>query len=187
MITDYTRLINKEYPLPPDYVPPDLIDIGLPFDCAPGNPKRLLEKRTAYAARELICRSQHEGISLCCISGYRSYDRQKELFRDSSYVAAPGTSEHQSGLALDLSSPSVQMELAEEFGETPEGRWLASHAPFYGFILRYPFGKEEITQYPYEPWHIRFVTRTLAIYLTKTGMTLDEYYTIQKKDCTMTV
>ena len=54
MITDYTRLINKEYPLPPDYVPPDLIDIGLPFDCAPGNPKRLLEKRTAYAARELI-------------------------------------------------------------------------------------------------------------------------------------
>lgn len=111
MITDYTRLINKEYPLPPDYVPPDLIDIGLPFDCAPGNPKRLLEKRTAYAARELICRSQHEGISLCCISGYRSYDRQKELFRGSSYVAAPGTSEHQSGLALDLSSPSVHMEV----------------------------------------------------------------------------
>lgn len=111
MITDYTRLINKEYPLPPDYVPPDLIDIGLPFDCAPGNPKRLLEKGTAYAARELICRSQHEGISLCCISGYRSYDRQKELFRGSSYVAAPGTSEHQSGLALDLSSPSVQMSL----------------------------------------------------------------------------
>lgn len=115
MITDYTRLINKEYPLPPDYVPPDLIDIGLPFDCAPGNPKRLLEKRTAYAASELICRSQHEGISLCCISGYRSYDRQKELFRGSSYVAAPGTSEHQSGLALDLSSPSVQMELTEKF------------------------------------------------------------------------
>ena len=79
MITDYTRLINKEYPLPPDYVPPDLIDIGLPFDCAPGNPKRLLEKRTAYAASELICRSQHEGISLCCISGYRSYDRQKNF------------------------------------------------------------------------------------------------------------
>ena len=132
MITDYTRLINKEYPLPPDYVPPDLIDIGLPFDCAPGNPKRLLEKRTAYAARELICRGQHEGISLCCVSGYRSYDRQKELFRGSSYVAAPGTSEHQSGLAIDLSSPSVQMKLTEKFGDTPEGRWLASHAPFYG-------------------------------------------------------
>ena len=114
-------------------------------------------------------------------------DRQKELFRGSSYVAAPGTSEHQSGLALDLSSPSVQMKLTEKFGDTPEGRWLASHAPFYGFILRYPFGKEDITRYPYEPWHIRFVTRTLAIYLTKTGMTLDEYYTIQKKDCAMTV
>ena len=79
MITDYTRLINKEYPLPPDYVPPDLIDIGLPFDCAPGNPKRLLEKRTAYAARELICRSQHEGICLCCISGYRSMTAKKSF------------------------------------------------------------------------------------------------------------
>ena len=79
------------------------------------------------------------------------------------------------------------MKLTEKFGDTPEGRWLASHAPFYGFILRYPFGKEDITRYPYEPWHIRFVTRTLAIYLTKTGMTLDEYYTIQKKNCTMTV
>ena len=77
--------------------------------------------------------------------------------------------------------------LTEKFGDTSEGRWLASHAPFYGFILRYPLGKEDITRYPYEPWHIRFVTRTLAIYLTKTGMTLDEYYTIQKKDCIMTV
>ena len=57
----------------------------------------------------------------------------------------------------------------------------------YGFILRYLEDKEHITGYGYEPWHIRFVTRTLAIYLTKTGMTLDEYYTIQKKDCTMTV
>ena len=179
MVIDYTRLINKEYPLPPDYVPPDLIDIGLPFDCAPDDSKRLLEKRTAYAARELICRGQHEGISLCCISGYRSYNRQQELFRGSSYVAAPGTS--------DLSSPSVQMELTEKFGDTPEGRWLASHAPFYGFILRYPLGKEDITRYPYEPWHIRFVTRTLATYLTKTGMTLDEYYLLQKKSCTMTV
>ena len=79
------------------------------------------------------------------------------------------------------------MKLTEKFGDTPEGHWLASHASFYGFILRYPFGKEDITRYPYEPWHIRFVTRTLAIYLTKTGMTLDEYYTIQKKDCAMTV
>lgn len=187
MIIDYTRLINKEYPLPPDYVPPNLVDIGLPFDCASGNPKRLLEKKAAFAARDLICRGQHEGISLCCISGYRSYTRQKKLFQGSPYVAAPGTSEHQSGLALDLSSPSVQMELTENFGETPEGRWLVSHAPFYGFILRYPFGKEEITQYPYEPWHIRYVTRTLATYLTKTGMTLDEYHAIQKKNYTMTV
>lgn len=180
MITDYTRLINKEYPLPPDYVPPDLIDIGLPFDCAPGNPKRLLEKGTAYAARELICRSQHEGISLCCISGYRSYDRQKELFRGSSYVAAPGTSEHQSGLALDLSCPAVHMELTEAFASAKEGIWLARHAPLYGFVLRYPQHKEAITGVPYEPWHIRFVTKPLASYLSLTGMTLEEYHELQQ-------
>ena len=126
MITDYTRLINKEYPLPPDYVPPDLIDIGLPFDCAPGNPKRLLEKRTAYAASELICRSQHEGISLCCISGYRSYDRQKELFRGSSYVAAPGTSEHSEILRRDAGLPPTHLFMDLSFAILSEKKTLPS-------------------------------------------------------------
>ena len=178
MITDYIRLINKEHPLPADYVPRNLVDIGLPFTCAPSDPRRLLEKKTALSAMELITRAQQEGISLYCISGYRSYTRQKELYRHDPYVAAPGTSEHQSGLALDLSCPAVEMELVNTFASTPEGIWLARHAPLYGFILRYPAGKESVTQYPYEPWHIRYVTRPLSTYLAKTGMVLEEYYSL---------
>ena len=187
MITDYTRLINKEHPLPAAYVPHGLVDLGLPFTCAPSDPRRLLEKKAAHAAHELITRASQEGISLYCISGYRSYARQKELYRHDAYVAAPGTSEHQSGLALDLSCPAVNMELIESFADTPEGIWLARHAPLYGFILRYPSNKESITQYPYEPWHIRYVTRPLSAYLAKTGMVLEEYYAMSEKVFTMTV
>lgn len=174
----YTRLINKEHPLPEDYIPPHLIDIGLPFEALPGDPKRLLEEKAAYAALELISRSRREGLNLCGISGYRSYARQKKLYTGNPYVAAPGTSEHQSGLALDVSCPEIHMELTEEFAETREGIWLKTHAPLYGFILRYPAGKEEITQVPYEPWHIRYVTKALASYLSLTGITLEEYHEI---------
>lgn len=175
----YFRLINKEHPLPADYVPENLVDLGLPFDAFPGEEKRLLEEKAAYAVLELISRSRREGLNLCCISGYRSYTRQAELYTGSSYVAPPGTSEHQSGLALDLSCPSVHMELTEDFSETKEGIWLSGHAPLYGFILRYPKNREEITGVPYEPWHIRYVTKPLASYLSITGLTLEEYHLLE--------
>lgn len=174
----YTRLINRDHPLPEGFIPEHLVDIGLPFDAPLDNPKRLLERRTAQAALRLINSSQWEGLCLFGISGYRSYSRQKELYTGSPYVAAPGTSEHQSGLALDLSCPAVRMELVEEFAETPEGMWLARNASLFGFILRYPQNKEEITGVPYEPWHIRYVTRPLAAYLSMTGLTLEEYHTL---------
>ncbi len=85
----YTRLINREHPLPEDYIPPHLIDIGLPFEAVPGDPKRLLEEKAAYAALELISRSRREGLNLCGISGYRSYARQKKLYTGNPYVAPP--------------------------------------------------------------------------------------------------
>ena len=115
MDKDYTILINRKHPLPEDFIPEHLVDIGLPFDAVPGEPKRLLEEKTARSALELITRSRSEGLNLYCISGYRSYRRQKELFTGDSYVAPPGSSEHQSGLALDMSCPAVQMELTEAF------------------------------------------------------------------------
>ena len=94
------------------------------------------------------------------------------------YVAKPGTSEHQTGLALDISSPGGGYELEEVFGETAEGKWLAVYAPMFGFVVRYPKGKEKITGYAYEPWHIRYVGKSLSLYLALTGLTLDEYHQI---------
>ena len=173
----YTRLINKDHPLPPDYVPENLTDIGIPFDAPCGDSKRLLEFRTAHAAFSLIKAAQKESLSITGVSGYRSYKRQQQLSAGNPYVAAPGTSEHQSGLALDVSCPSIQYQLIPEFAETPEGKWLARNASLYGFIIRYPANKEHITGIPWEPWHIRYVTRPLAGCLRLTGLTLEEYYT----------
>ena len=180
MNINYTSLIDAEHPLPADYVPSNLVDTGIPFDALPGDPKRLLEKKAAQAALALFSRGRQENISLYGISGYRSFARQKELFTGSPYVAAPGTSEHQSGLALDVSCPAIHMELTEAFDQTPEYAWLLRYAPLYGFILRYPANKISITKIPYEPWHIRYVTKPLATYLTMTGLTLEEYHSLKK-------
>lgn len=174
----YIRLINKKHPLPAGFTPASLIDIGIPFDAPPDDEKRLLEPKAARAALALTNAARLEGLSLYGISGYRSYSRQKQLFTGSPYVAPPGTSEHQSGLALDLSCPCVNMELTEDFAKTPEGVWLSRNASLYGFILRYPKNKEHITEFPYEPWHIRYVTKPLAACLSLTGMTLEEYHSL---------
>lgn len=174
----YIRLINKKHPLPSGFIPANLIDAGIPFDALPGDEKRLLESKAAQAAFSLFHAARQDGLNLYGISGYRSYFRQKQLFTGNPYVAAPGTSEHQSGLALDLSCPCINMELSEEFAETPEGIWLARNASLYGFILRYPKNKEHITGFPYEPWHIRYVTKPLASCLSLTGMTLEEYHSL---------
>lgn len=176
----YTRLINKDYPLPEGYIPENLIDIGIPFDALPGDSKRLLEITAARSAFALFKAAVQEGLSLFGVSGYRSYKRQKELYTGSPYVAPPGTSEHQSGLALDLSCLSNHMKLNDAFADTPEGIWISRNASLYGFILRYPRNKEAVTGFPYEPWHIRYVGKELASCLTLTGMTLEEFYNLLK-------
>lgn len=175
---NYTILVNRNFLLQKNYVPSNLICTDIPFDAKKDNPKRLLECEAAHAVKKLFLRAQQDGLALYGISGYRSYDRQAELFSKSSsgFVAPPGASEHQTGLALDVSCPCLHMELSQEFEATHEGQWLVKHAPLYGFILRYPKGKEDITGFPYEPWHIRYVTRPLSAYLSLTGQTLEEYH-----------
>ena len=148
----------------------------------------MLCRAAAEAAGRLIEYGKSFGHLLFGISGYRSYQRQKEIYETRMkespaaevelYVARPGASEHQTGLALDVSAPSVGLELEEIFGETPEGKWLAVYAPMFGFIIRCPKGKEEITGYAYEPWHIRYVGKSLSLYLALTGLTLEEYHRI---------
>lgn len=177
-MVNYIRLINKEHPLSEDYVPENLVDTGIPFDALPGDSKRLMEIKAAEAAHYLFVAAHKEGLHLFGISSYRSYSRQKELYNGSPYIAAPGTSEHQSGLALDVSSPSNNLELTASFAQTPEGMWLAKNASLYGYLLRYPENKEAVTGVPAEPWHIRYVGKELACCLALTGLTLEEYHRI---------
>ena len=184
----YTTLVNREHPLDACYVPEDLAVCRFPFCAEVGEEKRMLCRAAAEAAGRLIEYGKSFGHLLFGISGYRSYQRQKEIYETRMkespaavvelYVARPGASEHQTGLALDVSAPSVGLELEEIFGETPEGKWLAVYAPMFGFIIRYPKGKEEITGYAYEPWHIRYVGKSLYLYLALTGLTLEEYHRI---------
>ena len=191
MYDNYAILANKKNPLPKDYVPSDLVTVPIPFDdivsCTKSAlAKRMLKKRAAMAAKQLFDSSSSYGFQFFGVSGYRSYERQEELYFESlkkngkthteKYIAFPGESEHQTGLALDVSISSLNFELIPEFSDTNECKWLHRNAPLFGFILRYPKGKEEITGYAYEPWHIRYVTKPLALYLDKTHLTLEEYH-----------
>lgn len=179
-MTSYTILINRSHPLPETFLPDFLTEPSIPFSAPPNDTRRLLQKEAAQAVTLLFAQAVSQGIGLVGISGYRPYIRQKELYENalqkgSTAVAPPGASEHQSGLALDISCASIALKLENTFAETKEGKWLKKHAPLYGFILRYPKGKEEITGYPWEPWHIRYVGKSLALYLSLTGLTLEEY------------
>lgn len=191
----FSVLVNKAHPLPSDYVPDHLVRPNIPFGdtgaASAGDPSLFQEKflmhQTAAACLELLFeRGRTQNIYLYGISAYRSYARQQAIYAESvqtrgaahaaQYIAPPGASEHQSGLAIDVSIPALDFQLEEQFDTTKEGKWLKQFAPLYGFIIRYPRGVSHITGYAYEPWHIRFVTKPLAIYLSKTHLTLEEYH-----------
>ena len=186
----YTFLVNRDYPLKESYAPKDLVipDIQFAPDVSKTDEKRKLRQVAADALEELLTTALEEaGLSIYGVSGYRSYSRQydiygghlargRELYETNLYSAAPGNSEHQSGLAMDVSCESINYSLKERFAKTPEGQWLADNCWRFGFILRYPKGKEAITGYAYEPWHIRYVGIPLAYYLYTNDLTLEEYY-----------
>lgn len=178
-------IVNKQRNLPADYEPDDLVVPDIPFSFSGDDPKKQLRKEAAEAIEQLFAAAKKDGIELAAVSGYRSYSRQKAIFEANAKAkgeeeanrtsAYPGQSEHQTGLAMDVSSKSVNYALEESFGETEEGKWLAEHAHEYGFIIRYPKGKEEITGYSYEPWHIRYVGKELAAAVYESGLTLEEF------------
>lgn len=181
-----TVFVNKEYYLPKNYVPENLLVPDIVFDSTSYSERMLMRKDAAEAIEKLFAAALEDGFSLYGISGYRSYDRQKEIFLNNivhrgkkhtlKYSAAPGTSEHQTGLAMDVSSKSVRYKLITSFSDCDEGIWLANHAHEFGFIIRYPKDQFDSTGYAYEPWHIRYVGEDLADYLYTNNMTLDEYY-----------
>lgn len=172
-------LINPTTQLSPvHYTPTNLVSVG--------GTGLTLRPEAADAVEDLIADARAAGHSIKLLSAYRSYSRQAALFNQyqSKYGTAyaerisarPGTSEHQLGLAADLGYTSSQAELKEAFGQTPAGIWIAEHANDYGLIIRYPQGKEEITGYKYEPWHVRYIGKEHAKALAESGAeTYEEY------------
>jgi D-alanyl-D-alanine carboxypeptidase len=181
-----TVVVNKQRSLPDGYEPSDLVEPNVPFSFDEPHEKRNLRKEAADALEELFDAAKADGIELRAVSGYRSYDRQKTIYENNVRTkgeaeanrvsAVPGTSEHQTGLTIDVSSPSAGNALEEAFGHTEEGQWLARRAPEFGYIIRYPDGAEDITGYVYEPWHIRYVGKDLAPDIADSGLTLEEYF-----------
>lgn len=184
-----TVLVNRVYLLPSTYTPANLVDPNVKFSFAYISDKRKMRKIAATALENLFAAGEKEGIILYGVSGYRSYARQKQIYDKNiatrgqaatdAVSAKPGSSEHQTGLTIDVSARSVNFRLDQSFGDTREGKWLAKNAHLYGYIIRYPYGKSKITGYSYEPWHIRFVGKTVATYLYENELTMEEYYGVE--------
>ncbi len=177
-------LVNKQNTVSSDYEPPDLAPIKYYAEDRPAS-CRYLRQEAADHFHEMIEAAQVEGYHIVMTTAYRSYSYQKTLWNNyvardgeaaaSRYSARPGTSEHQTGLAADVSAASVNYALTQKFGETEEGKWLAENAHKYGFILRFTKEGEEITGYMYEPWHFRYVGEAAAKEIFEQGCTLEEY------------
>lgn len=164
-------LANKKYPLPKTYNPG-------------------VDPTAKQAMDQLILAAKEAGYSIVAFSSFRSYDYQKDLYdkyvaRDGKenadrYSARPGHSEHQTGLAFDVGEVGREdLWLTSAFGETPAGKWLANNTHHYGFILRYPKGKESITGFMYESWHFRYLGVELATKVYESGLTLEEYLGVE--------
>jgi len=179
-------LVNKEFALPDDYNPSDLVYPNVRFTFKEKIEKRMMRSEAAKALENLFDGAEKDGIYLAGVSAYRSHKTQTALFnryveRDGeekakTYSAVPGHSEHETGLAIDVSGSDGKCAAEDCFGDTKEAEWLAKHASEYGFIIRYPEGKDSITGYKYEPWHIRYVGVDIATEIADRGITLEEYY-----------
>lgn len=166
-------LINKKYVVDSNYIP-DLELFGEYFIAIPA-----VEKY-----EEMVVAARKDGVTLKIGSSYRSYEGQEQVFNQYlktddyatvlSYSAFPGTSEHQTGLAIDFVDEGI-CNFDKCFEDTQSGRWLKENAWEYGFILRFMEGKEDVTGYMYEPWHYRFVGSHDAKIINDTNLTLEEY------------
>ena len=177
-------LVNPWTPLPEDFLPGELV---------PVQNDQAVDARAYPDLQDMLGDMSQAGLSPLICSSYRSQERQQELYDNkvqrvmdegvsleaaqaeaARWVARPGTSEHQTGLAVDIVSLSNQM-LDETQESTPEFQWLAENAWKYGFILRYPNDKTEKTGIAYEPWHFRFVGKEAAEEMHDLGLCLEEY------------
>ena len=172
-------LVNKYHQLPSGFKQYNLVNMSREYTANDG--KQYLLAGVAYEKyAQMSDAAKAEGLSMKVISAYRTEDYQRNLYNNKvrttgkinadNYSARPGHSEHQTGLAVDISSTKGTFEYTAEF------KWLQKHAHEYGFILRYPKGKEWITGYSYEPWHYRYVGTDVATIIFEEGITYEEYY-----------
>lgn len=191
--TDSILIIaNKKHKLPDGYVPSDLVtpDIPSTLECT-------MKKEAAEALKEMAQAAKGDGVTLTISSAYRSEEYQASLYnyyaglygseRADTISARPGYSEHQTGLAADFVEGDGSMDginFNESFENTDSALWLKEHAQEYGFILRYPKGKEDITGFSYEPWHFRYVGVEYAEKIKNAGtsITMEEYFHIEGGD-----
>lgn len=175
--------VNADTPIREGYVPP-LTDVGNGYQ---------FDSRAAGALTQMLADARAAGLSPILCSAYRSHGYQTELFekqvkkqqaaglsgdaavqKAKTVVAYPGTSEHQLGLAADIVALSYQL-LDDAQAQTAEAKWLREHCADYGFILRYPPEKSDITGVIFEPWHFRYVGKAAARTIMQEGLTLEEY------------
>ena len=181
-------IINKVRPLnPATYAPDDLVVPQVPLRIGRGDSEMRLRQEAATALESMVEAASKDMVNLMLSSGYRSYQLQVAVYNASvqkygqagadKQSARPGTSENQTGLAADLEPVTRECELEVCFSNLPEGQWLAANSYKYGFVIRYPVGKESITGYSYQPWHVRYVGIELATELLKQNVkTLEEFF-----------
>lgn len=190
---NFEILVNKNNLLSKDYKPKlyivddnknnfhNYIDPNL-------KPKLALEIK--FYVDQLLNDAWKSGMFIIVDSGYRSYEYQEKVLKsliekkgDEAYrlVAIPGSSEHQTGLAMDIAYMKNGIYSDDVKDSDKEVEWMKKNSYKYGFILRYPKGKEEITGYDYEPWHFRFVGINLAKILYDQNITMEEYYSLKRK------
>lgn len=173
---DVLVICNKYYALPGGFVPKDLVNV---------NGSNVKMTKVAAEKFELMAKaSENDGVKIYPGSGYRSEDTQRSIYnryvktdgvkKADTYSARPGHSEHETGLAIDITTGNGRID--DSFIDTPQDKWLRENAYKYGFILRYPSDKVDITGYKYESWHYRYVGEDVAKIIYDNNLTYEEYY-----------
>jgi D-alanyl-D-alanine carboxypeptidase len=182
--TGLYTLANKENLLSESYMPNNLVIPNVNLVAERSNEKNLVSATIVEDLEQMFYDAQEAGVNLFLSNAFRSYDSQVYIYNEdiknkdkqySEYVAKPGESEHQLGLAIDITSRNMGFELNQSFENTKEGAWALENAYKYGFILRYTKTKEDVTGYKYEPWHYRYVgDKTISKLCHDKDLTLEE-------------
>lgn len=178
-------LVNKDNPLSADYAPPTIVEVG---DSRCPQDSRISDALTAFAQG---CKDA--GLPVYLSSGYRSYNEQSSSFNNkvaqvgseeaaAKIVSRPGTSEHQTGLCCDITDQYRNPKDPDVIEPTETFQWLNEHCAEYGFILRYPKDKTEVTGIMYEPWHFRYVGQEVAAYIKDNGLCLEEFVALYETE-----